>query len=443
MSKFFGTDGIRRAADDFTPEFLRAVVRGLTRYGEQSVGENFKVLVGGDTRESSEWIIQDLCEALESLGVEYSSVGVLPTPAINYVFYEMGFDFAIDVTASHNPYTDNGIKIFERGSKSGEKLSEAGREVVEAAIQEMADYDVVATSLREDLHDEAVEIYCEHLKEYVGDVNFSGIQIGMDCANGAMSVIASKIFEQLGAKVSVINADTNYGTGINDGCGSTHLEMIKELVLKENLGFGVAFDGDGDRVLMVDSDGNIVDGDQMIAILVEAMGLKAAAVTVMANQGLLAWAEKADIKLEITAVGDQNVAEAMRLYNIPIGGEQSGHVILPGEATGDGMLTALMITRVVAESGKNLASLAKVMQKFPQIILNMPATAEQKTALKNSDSAKKVLLEYDAKLKDANGRLLVRPSGTENLIRVTMWGENEEDINTLGKELVDKLKEVL
>lgn len=443
MSKFFGTDGIRRAADDFTPEFLRAVVRGLTRYGEQSVGENFKVLVGGDTRESSEWIIQDLCEALESLGVEYSSVGVLPTPAINYVFYEMGFDFAIDVTASHNSYTDNGIKIFERGSKSGEKLSEAGREVVEAAIQEMADYDVVATSLREDLHDEAIEIYTDHLKEYVGEVDFGGLTIGMDCANGAMSVIASKIFEQLGAKVSVINADTNYGTGINDGCGSTHLEMLKNLVLQESLDFGVAFDGDGDRVLMVDGNGELVDGDQMIAILVEAMGLKAAAVTVMANQGLLAWAQKEDIKLEITAVGDQNVAEAMRLYNIPIGGEQSGHVILPGEATGDGMLTALMITRAIIASGKNLASLAKVIQKFPQIILNMPATAEQKTALKNSDSAKKVLLEYDAKLKDVNGRLLVRPSGTENLIRVTMWGENKEDINTLGKELVDKLKEVL
>ena len=443
MSKFFGTDGIRRAADDFTPEFLRAVVRGLVQYGEKVVGSNFKVLVGGDTRESSEWIIQDLCEALESLGVEYGSVGVLPTPAINYVFYEMGFDFAIDVTASHNPYTDNGIKIFERGSKSGEKLCEDGRDIIEAAIDEAKDYELVATSLREDLHDEAIEIYTDHLKEYVGEVDFGGLTIGMDCANGAMSVIASKIFEQLGAKVSVINADTNYGTGINDDCGSTHLEMLKNLVLQESLDFGVAFDGDGDRVLMVDGNGELVDGDQMIAILVEAMGLKAAAVTVMANQGLLAWAEKADIKLEITAVGDQNVAEAMRLYNIPIGGEQSGHVILPGEATGDGMLTALMITRVVAESGKNLAELAKVIQKFPQIILNMPATAEQKTALKNSDSAKKVLLEYDAKLKDVNGRLLVRPSGTENLIRVTMWGENEEDINTLGEELVDKLKEVL
>ncbi len=437
--KYFGTDGIRKEAEYFSSAFLKKVVKGLVNLG----GENIKVLIGGDTRESSEWILQDLAAALETLGIEYGSVGVLPTPAINYCFYEMGFDYAIDVTASHNPYVDNGLKLFKRGATSGVKLSDADCEVIEKAIDEEPDYELVSTSLREDLHDEATKIYKEHLINYVEDFDLSGLKIGMDCANGATSTINKTVLEKLGAEVTLINADESYGQKINAECGSTHLETLAKLVVDEKIDFGVAFDGDGDRSLFIDGDGRLVDGDQIIAIISEALELKEAAITVMSNQGLYDWAEKVGVKLEITSVGDHNVAAAMQEKNIPIGGEQSGHTILPGMTTGDGLLTATVVAKIVKESGKTLGELAKIMTRFPQVIVNMKASAEQKAALKTSEAAKELLLSYDEKLKNISGRLLVRPSGTENLIRVTMWGRDKNEIDELANSLAKELKEVL
>ncbi len=438
--KYFGTDGIRQKADDFTPEFLFKIARGLVDYA----GDTVKVLIGGDTRESSEWIIRDLEIAFEILGIEFSTLDVLPTPGINYCFYNMGFDFAVDVTASHNPYTDNGIKIFERGKTSGMKLSEEGCNAIEAELDKGPFfYDPGHGTFHESLHEDALDLYKSHLKNYLGKTNFKGLKIGMDCANGATSVVNKTIFEELGATVELINADASYGTGINHNCGSTHLEQLQDLVQSRELDFGVAFDGDGDRCLLVSHDGEIVDGDEIIAILANHLKLDKIAITVMANQGLLNWAKDNKIHAEITAVGDSNVAAAMREKDIKIGGEQSGHIILPGEATGDGMLTALMISKVVAETKKSLKELASIMTKFPQIILNMEATPEQKAALKEKEEAKKLLLEFNEKLESVDGRLLVRPSGTENLIRITMWGDNEETITKLANELKTKLGEVL
>lgn len=442
--KYFGTDGIRMKAENFTEEFIFKVVDGLLKYTESLGFEHTpKVLIGGDTRESSEWILQDLAVALETLGFEYASVGVLPTPAINYCFFEMGFDFAIDVTASHNPYSDNGIKIFERGTKSGMKLSEQGCMIIEDVISSEKTYAPVSVSDREDLHGEAVLMYVEHLTNYVGKANFKGLKIGMDFANGAMSAIGDRVFLSLGAEVVAINNDSSYGQGINAGCGSTHLEGLCELVTTQGLDFGVAYDGDGDRCLLVDNNGEVVDGDEIIAILVRDLELDAMAVTVMANQGLLNFANKNGIRTEITAVGDSNVAEAMRECGILIGGEQSGHIILPGEPTGDGMLTALMMTRALKDSDKKLCELKKVMTKLPQVMVNMEANAKSKENLKKLEPARKLLLEYDEKLKNVSGRLLVRPSGTEPLIRITMWGENVDEITALAEELKNKLGEVL
>ncbi len=435
--KYFGTDGIRQEADKFTPEFLNSIIAGLADYA----GTEKKILLGGDTRESSEWIIADLEAALESLGFEYASVGVLPTPAINYCFYEMGFDFAIDVTASHNPYTDNGIKIFERGPHSGIKLTEPGCEAIEKAITEHKTINLIAPTLRENLHDDALNLYKEHLLNYLGAADFKNLHIGMDCANGATSVVNKTVFEELGAKVELINADAKYGQGINMGCGSTHLEQLSELVKTQGLDFGVAYDGDGDRCLLIDHEGNTVDGDEIIAILANFLNLDKIAITVMANQGIINWAAENNIKTEITAVGDSNVAEAMRLHDIKIGGEQSGHIILPGEATGDGMLTSLMVAKAAVNN--SLAALAKIITKFPQIILNLPASKEQKENLKTSDTAKKLLLAYDEKLKSVDGRLLVRPSGTENLIRITMWGNDAAEIEKLANDLKNELGEIL
>ncbi len=437
--KYFGTDGIRQAAEQFTPDFINSVVAGLVDYA----GNEIKVLVGGDTRESSEWILQDLANALESLGVEYASVGVLPTPAINYCFYHMGYDFAIDVTASHNPYTDNGIKIFERGATSGIKLTPEGCEKIEQAITEHKTISLVASTDRESLHDDAVELYKEHLKTYLGDIDFNGLYLGIDCANGAMSAISSSVFEELGAKVRLINADVSYGQGINQNCGSTHPETLIKTVVEHGLNFGIAYDGDGDRCMMVDSQGNLVDGDEIIAILAHHLGLDKIAITVMANQGLLNWAAEQNITTEITAVGDSNVAEAMRLHHIQLGGEQSGHIILPGEATGDGMLTSLMVAKTIKESGHSFDELAHIITKLPQVMVNIPATPTQKEFLKTSDAVKQLLLNYNDKLAATKGRLLVRPSGTENLIRLTMWGENEDIITSLCDELKTKLGETL
>ena len=437
--KHFGTDGIRKPADQFTTDFLAHIIKGLVGYA----GDNIKVFLAGDTRESTEWILQDLASACETFGLEYSTAGVLPTPAINYCFYQMGFDFAIDVTASHNPYTDNGIKIFERGKDSGIKLSEPGCTAIEAALDDSTPISLVAPTDRADLHTEALAIYAEHLKSYLGETDFTNLTIGMDCANGATSVINKHLFEALGATVELINADASYNQIINANCGSTHLEQLKSLVRENNLDFGIAYDGDGDRCLLVDAKGNTVDGDEIIAILAHYFHLDQIAVTVMANQGILNWAADTKVHAEITPVGDSNVAAAMQKHNIKIGGEQSGHIILPGEPTGDGILTSLMIAKVVTETHKSLHDLASIITKFPQVIVNLPATSEQKETFKSSDQVKSLLQEYDTKLTTVAGRLLVRPSGTEPLIRITMWGNDEDTIAKLAHNLKDDLNSIL
>ena len=437
--KYFGTDGIRQPAEKFTPEFLAKTIKGLVDYA----GNEIKIFLAGDTRESTEWILADLQTACETFGLEYASAGVLPTPAINYCFYQTGFDYAIDVTASHNPYTDNGIKIFERGTTAGQKLNPEACDAIEKALALDYQYTPVSPTLREDLHQECVYLYTNHLKNYLGKTDLSGQSIGLDCANGATSVIGQTLFESLGAKVIPIHINPSYNTEINHDCGSTHLESLQKLVQAQHLDYGIAYDGDGDRCLLVDHTGEIVDGDQIIAILANHLGLDKIAITVMANQGLINWAKSANLHTEITPVGDSNVAEAMRNFNIQIGGEQSGHIILPNEPTGDGILTSLMIAKTISESGQTLLDLASIFTKSPQVIVNLTASPEQKQALKTSDSAKQLLIDYSAKLATESGRLLVRPSGTEPLIRITMWGNNEETITDLANELKTKLEELL
>ena len=437
--KYFGTDGIRQPADKFRQDFIMSIIEGLVNYSSN----NIKVFIAGDTRESTEWILADLETALETFGIEYSNTGILPTPAINYCFYEMGFDFAIDVTASHNPYTDNGIKIFERGEKSGQKLSQKGCEIIEKALNSQKPYTAITPSLRESIHEDALDLYKKHLLDYIGDCNFKGLKIGLDCANGATSVINKTLFEQLGAKVKLIHSDTKYNTKINQKCGSTHLKSLQTLVTKNHLNFGIAYDGDGDRCMLINEIGEEIDGDFILAILAEYLKLKTIATTVMVNQGLLNWTKKKGINVEVTAVGDANVKSAMDKKHIKLGGEQSGHIILPGEPTGDGILTSLMITKILSEESKTLGELTSNITKFPQVIVNLPATSEQKKALSSKTSAQKLLAEYSDKLSFASGRLLVRPSGTESLIRITMWGNDEKTITALANELKDKLGEVL
>ena len=438
-SQHFGTDGIRKKADEFTPEFLTKIVRGLADYA----GKNKSVLIGGDTRESTEKILADLASALTQTGFKTASVGVLPTPAINYCFYEMGFDFAIDVTASHNPYIDNGIKIFERGENYGIKLSDPGKKAIETSLNSPLDFTPLSPATPEDLSEKARSLYKEHLRSYLGPADFSNLNLALDCANGATSVINKELFEDLGATVTLINADANFGQKINADCGSTHLDSLKSTVKNNHLDLGIAFDGDGDRVLMVDEDGAEIDGDQIIAILADHLKLNSLAVTVMSNQGLLNWATEKNLQLEITDVGDSNVASAMREKNIEIGGEQSGHIILPHESTGDGMLTALMVVKTISETKKSPKDLSKIFEKLPQATVNLEASAEQKSKLTTENAVKDILAHFEEKVKSISGRLLVRPSGTENLIRITVWGNDESSVNKFANELKEELSTVL
>ncbi|MBR3323899.1 phosphoglucosamine mutase [Candidatus Saccharibacteria bacterium] len=446
MGKYFGTDGIRGKAERFSPEFIEGIAVGLKHYADELGIEGAKVMLGGDTRESSEWILRDFEKACESVGMEYANVGVLPTPGINYAFYDINYDFAIDVTASHNPYKDNGIKVFERGDEYGVKLSAAGVVQIENSLDDIKSIDLSGGEAVDDIHEEAVSLYLRHLREYVekigpaelarNGVDFAGMRIGLDCANGATGVTARTIFEELGAEVSVINDNIEYGTGINKGCGSTHIEALQLLVTEGKLDFGAAFDGDGDRCLMVDHTGAVVDGDEMLMIIAEWLGLTEVATTVMANQGLFNWAEKTGVQLAITDVGDANVFARMREDGILLGGEQSGHIILPGEPMGDGVLTALVMSKIISLTHKSLHDLAAGMDKLPQIIHNFPATADEKARLGECED---IINEYNQRVGTAGGRMLVRPSGTEELVRITIWGKDEGEITKIAEELEEKL----
>ncbi|MBR3320115.1 phosphoglucosamine mutase [Candidatus Saccharibacteria bacterium] len=439
MGKYFGTDGIRGKAEMFTGEFIERVARGLGVAGK-------RVMIGGDTRESTERILEELEHSLDNGGAsEVGNVGVLSTPGINFAFYYLGYDFAIDVTASHNPYTDNGIKIFERGEESGIKLSLEGRERIEKSIADDSPQDLPMPTETNYLSDQrrALNYYEEHLLQYVGETDFAGMKVVLDCANGATGVIGGRLFEKLGAEVVVINNDVSFGTKINDGVGSTHIEGLVSLVREGGFDFGVAFDGDGDRCMMVDENGEVVDGDQLLAILAEQLELSKIVTTVMANQGLLNWGQENGVEVITTDVGDQNVAAEMRARGIKLGGEQSGHIILPGEAMGDGMLTALVVAKTMKKSGKKLSELTQKMKKLPQSSINIPASIDEKELFKTEPAFKHIIEEYGQKLKELDGRVLVRPSGTENLIRVTVWGGNQDRIDEAAKELANKITEEL
>ena len=538
--KYFGTDGIRQKAEAFTPGFIQAITLGIVRYlgnareTEDGMERPAKVLLGGDTRESTEWILRYFEEALETVGIDHGNVGVLPTPAINYAFYEMGYDLAIDVTASHNPASDNGIKIFERGDAIGGlesvmpggvgfqgtgttpsgkdlsarlkkypygiKLSQAGVNAIENALENETGFDVGVVEFTEYLHDDARNRYLDHLKQYLENIgssvlperkkpDFSALKIGLDCANGATSVTAKAIFEYFGAQVEVIHDDPTYGEKINQNCGSTHLESLTQLVKEKSLDFGAAFDGDGDRCLMVDKDGIVIDGDDMVACIASYLGLPKVAVTIMANKGLLNWSKNTGIALVMTDVGDQNVSAKMREEGILLGGEQSGHIILPGESMGDGVLTALVMTKIYNETrskklnedkllisyeemqkaksnqtSKNqtkletknspdlnakqaaevsLSSLCSSLKKLPQTIKNQPVSHSLKNAFRNhSKLAEEFIAQQANKLEPLGWSLNIRASGTEELVRITIWGDNPEKITQKATKIASDLLEL-
>lgn len=438
----FGTDGIRGLANvDLTAELALDVAVAAAHILVESFGDKNKrrhAIVGQDSRASGEFLEAAVVAGLTSAGVDVYRVGVLPTPAIAYLVAQSGADLGVMISASHNPAPDNGIKLFARG---GEKLADSLEAAIEARMGEPWQRPTGAHVGRVIEDASAREKYIAHLLKSV-DVSLSGIKVVVDCANGAASFVAPLALEKAGATVIAI-ADKPDGLNINDGVGSTHLDFLRDAVLKNKADIGIAHDGDADRCLAIDAAGNVIDGDFILAIL--AQGFKSrgklndatVVATVMSNLGFLIAMKDAGINVVKTAVGDRYVLENMLENNYTLGGEQSGHLIMREFAgTGDGLLTALQLIAEMARSKKSLQELAKIMNRFPQVLINVSGVAKEK--LDSSTVIKAAVTKHEAELGDA-GRILLRASGTEPLVRVMVEAQSDN----IAKEIAEKLAAVV
>ena len=439
MSRLFGTDGIRGiAGEELTAKLARDVGMALT--GLLNKGNGVRVLIGMDTRDSSEWICDSIADGIASAGGNAEIVGVCSTPAVAYLVKKHGFDAGVMISASHNPYQYNGIKIF---ASDGFKLSDALEDEIEGCIGKTATSETAGSITK---FDGAIDEYTEYLVNSFGK-SLSGIRVAVDCANGSASVTAERALSALGAECVVI-CDSPNGTNINDGCGSTHLEKLRELVTNGDFDLGIAFDGDADRCLAIDKNGNLIDGDYIMAILGLWMGEQgklqnnAIVGTVMSNLGLIKFCEENNIDFISTKVGDRYVLERMNMCGYNLGGEQSGHIILRDlSTTGDGQLTAIALLSRIKESGKDLTDLAAVMKKYPQYMVNIKADSREKELFKKDEVILDLIKETESMLN--GGRLVIRPSGTEHLIRIMAEGEDISTITKLCDSLGEKITERL
>jgi len=384
--------------EDLTPELIERLGKAATLWSKGG-----RVFVGRDTRASGPELEEAFARGIVEAGGNAVLAGVLPTPAVALLALDLG----VVVSASHNPPEYNGIKIFDR---DGQKLTDSDEEEIESLLEEEGpgDGEIDRVSV-------ATDSYLEHIIERFGS-DLSGVRVAVDCANGAYSAIAPQAFEQLGAEVTAIGAEPD-GTNINVGCGATDLSLLQRTVLTGDFDLGVAFDGDGDRMLAVDANGAAVDGDQILAILADRLGVDLVAVTVMTNYGFHRFAEERGIRLVTTDVGDRYVLEALRREGGVLGGEQSGHIIyLKDHVTGDGLAAALLLC--AALEGRTLAEAAAVLPRFPQAKENV------RVATKNlSDDLLQEIQRLNTEL-EGSGRIVVRPSGTEPVVRVLAEAEN-------------------
>ena len=438
----FGTDGIRGLANrDLTAELaLDVAVAAAHILVETNTDKSHRptAIVGQDSRASGEFLEAAVVAGLTSAGVDVYRVGVLPTPAVAHLVAESGADLGVMISASHNPMPDNGIKLFSRG---GGKLDGAIEAAIEARIGEPWERPT-GRGVGRAINDEtARERYITHLLSSVS-TPLKGLKIVIDCANGASSTVAPETYRRAGAEVISI-FDAPDGWNINDDCGSTHLHQLRTAVLREGADFGIAHDGDADRALAVDAQGNEVDGDVIMTIL--ARGFKASGslkentivATVMSNLGFFHAMKNADINVETTAVGDRYVLEKMLEKGYSLGGEQSGHLIMREFATtGDGILTALALAQEVVKSGQTLQELASAMVRFPQVLVNVKNVAKERLA--DSAAIKTAVLAAEAKLGE-HGRVLLRASGTEPLVRVMVEAQSDN----LASEIANDLAKVV
>ena len=445
MARLFGTDGVRGKANEaLTAELALslsvAAAHVLAESGEFGPHPPF-ALVGRDPRASGEFLEAAVVAGLASAGVNVVRLGVLPTPGVAYLTEACNADLGVMLSASHNPMPDNGIKFFARG---GSKLDDALEDAIESRLTEVWPRPTGAGVGRVTVDESLVETYVAHLvKSLESPVSLEGIRVVVDCANGAAFQAAPAAFEAQGAEVHRIHAQPD-GININESSGSTHMDALRSSVLERHADIGIALDGDADRCLAVDTFGRIVDGDQILAILALALReqgrLKNDTVvgTVMSNLGLINAMRSRGITVEQTKVGDRYVLEAMRAGGFILGGEQSGHIVMLEHATtGDGVLTALHLMNRMATSGQSLAQLASVMTRLPQVLINVPDVDKSRATTDPELSA--AVVEAEAELGES-GRVLLRPSGTESLVRVMVEAESYEAASGVAHRLADVVR---
>ncbi|MCC3652257.1 MULTISPECIES: phosphoglucosamine mutase [Streptomyces] len=451
MGRLFGTDGVRGVANaDLTAELaLGLSVAAAHVLAEAGTFEGHRptAVVGRDPRASGEFLESAVVAGLASAGVDVLRVGVLPTPAVAYLTGALGADLGVMLSASHNPMPDNGIKFFARG---GHKLADELEDRIEALYTshgagEPWDRPTGAGVGRVRNYDEGFDNYVAHLIGVLPN-RLDGLKVVLDEANGAAARVSPEAFARAGAEVVTIAADPD-GLNINDGCGSTHLSLVRDAVLEHGADLGIAHDGDADRCLAVDAQGNEVDGDQILAVL--ALGLReqghlrknTVVATVMSNLGFKLAMEREGIELVQTAVGDRYVLEEMKREGFALGGEQSGHVIILDHATtGDGTLTGLMLAARITATGRGLRDLASVMDRLPQVLVNVPDV--DKSRVDSSAELAAAVADAEREL-GATGRVLLRPSGTEPLVRVMVEAPDTEQARSVAGRLADAVKSAL
>ncbi|WP_195931601.1 phosphoglucosamine mutase [Clostridium sp. 1001270J_160509_D11] len=444
MRKYFGTDGVRGVANK---ELTCDLAYKLGRAGGYVLTNNeykVKVVVGKDTRQSGDMLEAALIAGLMSVGCDVITVGVIPTPGVAYLTRKYGAECGVVISASHNPMEDNGIKFF---NKDGFKLDDEIELKIEEYIDNMEKiaYNPIGNEVGVRIHKHtAAQDYVDYLKSIV-DTDLTGLKVVLDCANGAAYKVAPEVFRELGAEVIAMNV-TPDGENINHKCGSTHPEGLQKAVVEHNADLGLAYDGDADRLIAVDETGTIVDGDHIM--ILGAVYLKkqnklakdTLVVTTMSNIGLHVAAKEYGIDLAITDVGDRYVIEEMKKSGHNLGGEQSGHMIfLDYNTTGDGTLSSLIVSKIVKEDGKTLSEQSALMTTYPQVLINVDVRNEVKNKFMENDEIRTEIEKLE-KLMAGTGRVLIRPSGTQPLVRVMLEGKDEGQIRELAQELADLIK---
>lgn len=454
MRKYFGTDGVRGVANT---ELTCELAFKLGRAGGYVLAkgkDKVKVLIGKDTRVSGDMLEASLISGLMSVGCDVIPVGVIPTPGIAYLTKEYKADCGVVISASHNPVEFNGIKFF---NSEGYKLDDEIELEIEKYIDDMSKIDYLPTGdkvgkiIKEvgpfGFEKDGLYDYADYLKS-IADVDFNGLKVVLDCANGASFEVAPIVFESLGAEVICIN-NTPDGNNINDNCGSTHPVSLQQAVVENKADLGLAYDGDADRLIAVNEKGAIVDGDRIM--MLSAIHLKkknqlannTLVVTVMSNIGLHICAKEHGINLAVTSVGDRYVLEEMKKNGYNLGGEQSGHMIfLDHNTTGDGVLSSLMLAKIIKEENKPLSELASVMTQYPQVLVNAKIKNENKSKYMEFEDIASEISRIE-KILDGKGRVLIRPSGTEPLVRVMLEGENQSELKTLATDLANLMESKL